>query len=97
MSKRTKHTKTLILSNGKWTPHDLRRTAATLMTALGILPDIADKCLNHKEPNRMRRTYLLHSYDNEKQAAWNALGERLQLLTAKINSNVIFGNFKESA
>lgn len=97
MSNRTKQSKTLLLSNGKWTPHDLRRTAATLMTALGILPDIADKCLNHKEPNRMRRTYLLHSYDNEKQAAWNALGERLQLLTAKINSNVIFGNFKESA
>jgi hypothetical protein len=67
------------------------------MTALGILPDIADKCLNHKEPNRMRRTYLLHSYDKEKQVAWETLGERLQMLTANTNSNVIFGNFKESA
>lgn len=97
MSNRTKQSKTLLLSNGKWTPHDLRRTAATLMTALGILPDIADKCLNHKEPNRMRRTYLLHSYDKEKQVAWETLGERLQMLTANTNSNVIFGNFKESA
>ena len=48
MSNRAKQSKTLLLSKGKWTPHDLRRTAATLMTALGILPDIADKCLNHK-------------------------------------------------
>lgn len=94
---RTSNTKALILSNGKWTPHDLRRTAATLMTALGVLPDIADKCLNHKEPNRMRRTYLLHSYDKEKQVAWETLGGRLQILTANMNSNVIFGKFKESA
>ena len=97
MSNRTSNTKALMLSSGKWTPHDLRKTAATLMTALGVLPDIADKCLNHKEPNRMRRTYLLHSYDKEKQVAWETLGGRLQILTANMNSNVIFGKFKEIA
>jgi integrase len=97
MTNRTKQSIGLLLPNGKWTPHDLRRTAATIMTALGILPDIADKCLNHKEPNRMRRTYILHSYDKEKQVAWETLGGRLQMLTVNINSNVIFGNFKESA
>jgi integrase len=97
MSNRTKQSKTLLLSNGKWTPHDLRRTAATLMTALGILPDIADKCLNHKEPNRMRRTYLLHSYDKEKQIAWETLGGRLELLGRKNVSNVIIKNFEQAA
>jgi len=97
MSNRTSNTKALILTNGKWTPHDLRRTAATLITALGVLPDIADKCLNHKEPNRMRRTYLLHNYDNEKQMAWKLLGDRLDLLTKHNLKNVITTNFGQAA
>lgn len=97
MSNRTNNSRALILSNEKWTPHDLRRTAATLMTALGILPDIADKCLNHKEPNRMRRTYLLHRYDKEKKAAWDALGERLELLKFTAISNVSLLPLRKSA
>lgn len=88
MSGRTKHTSSLILSGGKWTPHDLRRTAGTLMTALGVLPDIADKCLNHKEQNRIRRTYLRHNYETEKRQAWRLLGERLTLLTNTEAKNV---------
>jgi integrase len=38
---------TLVLSKGdrgEWTPHDLRRTAATMMQQLDILPDIIDRC-----------------------------------------------------
>lgn len=97
MSKRTHNSRALVLPNGKWTPHDLRRTAATLMTALGVLPDIADKCLNHKEPNRMRRTYLLHSYENEKKAAWQILGERLELLKSTATSNVTFLPLRKTA
>ena len=89
MSGRSKQKYALKLSGGKWTPHDLRRTAGTLMTALGVLPDVADKCLNHKEQNRIRRTYLRHSYENEKREAWRLLGERLQLLTNEQASNVI--------
>lgn len=88
MNGRSKHTKALILSGGKWTPHDLRRTAGTLMTALGVLPDIADKCLNHKEQNRIRRTYLRHNYENEKREAWRLLGDRLDILTNTQATNV---------
>lgn len=67
MSNRSKDCQALVLPGGKWTCHDLRRTTGTMMTALGVLPDIADKCLNHKEQNRIRRTYLRHNYENEKR------------------------------
>lgn len=80
LSKRTTHSSALILKQGKWTPHDLRRTAATAMTALGVLPDIADRCLNHLEQNRIRRTYLQHSYAKEMVAAWDLLGAHLERL-----------------
>jgi integrase len=78
---RTKAKASLLLSGGKWTPHDLRRTAGTLMTQLGVLPEIADRCLNHIEQNRIKRTYLRHSYEPEKKEAWELLGKRLEQLT----------------
>lgn len=31
-------------AKGEWTPHDLRRTAATMMQALGAPPDVIDRC-----------------------------------------------------
>lgn len=97
MSNRSQHAHALKLSGGRWTPHDLRRTAGTMMTALGVLPDIADKCLNHKEQNRIRRTYLRHSYEAEKREAWRLLGERLELLTRADASNVITASFQKTA
>jgi hypothetical protein len=81
MSGRSSRTSALVLSGGKWTPHDLRRTAATLMTALGVLPEVAEKCLNHTEESRVKRTYQRYSYESEKREAWRLLGERLDLLT----------------
>lgn len=33
--------------NGEWTPHDLRRTASTMMQALRVSPDVIDRCQNH--------------------------------------------------
>ena len=35
----------LLLPGGHWTAHDLRRTAATLMAALGVSSDVIDECL----------------------------------------------------
>jgi integrase len=81
MSNRSPHTSALILPGGNWTPHDLRRSGATMMTALGVLPEVAERCLNHTEENRVKRTYQRHSYDKEKREAWRLLGERLDLLT----------------
>ena len=45
MANRTKLTQALELPNGKWTPHDLRRTGATFMGNLGVRPDVIDKSL----------------------------------------------------
>lgn len=89
MSRRTPYTNALALPGGKWTPHDLRRTAATLMTALGVLPEVAEKCLNHTEESRVKRTYQRHSYEREKYEAWRMLGDRLDLLIRDDISNVI--------
>jgi integrase len=78
-SNRSQANAALMLPGGNWTPHDLRRTGATMMTALGVLPEIAERCLNHTEENKMKRTYQRHSYDNEKRAAWRLLGDSLEL------------------
>ena len=73
---------TLVLPGGRWTPHDLRRTGATIMVSLGVLPEVAERCLNHTEENKVKRIYQRHSYEVEMREAWRLLGERLTLLTA---------------
>lgn len=89
MSKRTPATSSLLLPRGIWKPHDLRRTGATLMCNMGVLDGVADKCLNHKEPNRMRRIYLRHTHETAMREAWTLLGERLDLLTRADAGNVV--------
>lgn len=64
--------------DGAWTPHDLRRTGATMMQALGISLELIGRCQNHVLPgSKVRQHYMLHDYADEKRAAWAALGERL--------------------
>jgi integrase len=70
----------LVLAGGKWTPHDLRRTGATIMTAQGVIPEVAERCLNHTEENKVKRVYQRHSYGPEKQEAWNLLGAHTRKL-----------------
>lgn len=66
-------------SNGEWTPHDLRRTAATMMQALGVSPDVIDRCQNHVlAGSRVRRHYLTHEYNDEKREAWRKLGAEIE-------------------
>jgi len=73
----------LELPGGRWVPHDLRRTAATIMVQLGVLPDVVEKCLNHTEPNKLKRIYQRASYEVPMREAWRLLGERLDLLANK--------------
>lgn len=81
MSNRSAKAQALLLKGGKWTPHDLRRTGATLMTALGVLPEVAERCLNHTEENKVKRTYQRHSYAKEMSEAWHVLGQYLDRTT----------------
>lgn len=74
---RSKHFDSLVLVGGKWTPHDLRRTSATAMVSLGIPPDVIERCLNHVEENKMKKTYQRYDYAEEQKAAWILLGEHL--------------------
>jgi len=82
LSNRSANAQALLLPGGKWTPHDLRRTGATIMTALGVLPEVAERCLNHTEENKVKRTYQRHSYTKEMGAAWKTLGQHLEKLTS---------------
>lgn len=72
---------TLVLDGGRqgpWSPHDLRRTGATMMQALGVPLDTIDRCQNHVIfGSKVRRHYLRHDYANEKQEAWLRLGLEL--------------------
>ena len=77
----------LVLSggeNGEWTPHDLRRTGATMMQALGVMPDVIDRCQNHVlAGSRVRRHYLKHDYADETKQAWAKLGAAIEAALAR--------------
>jgi integrase len=90
LSNRSAHKDALRLTGGKWTPHDLRRTGATIMGNLGILPDVIEKCLNHTEQNKMKRVYQRQELKAEQADAWRKLGERLALLTGSADNVVLF-------
>jgi hypothetical protein len=51
-----------------------------MMTALGVLPEVAERCLNHLEENNIKRTYQRHSYHLEMADAWCLLGQRIETL-----------------
>lgn len=78
---RTKNTSALLLPGARWTAHDLRRTAATLMAGLGISGDVIDECLNHIIESRVRRTYIRDRRTAEQARAFDALGAYLDALT----------------
>jgi integrase len=56
----------------RWTLHDLRRTARSLMSRVGVPSDHAERCLGHVLPG-IRGTYDRHEYLNEKRSAFEAL------------------------
>lgn len=82
LKNRTAATESLVLSGGKWTAHDLRRTAATLMASLRISSDVIDECLNHIIPSRARRIYIRDRRETEQAQAFDALGGKLSELVA---------------
>jgi integrase len=96
LSNRSKDSEALILTGGKWTPHDLRRTGATLMGNLLIQPDVIEKCLNHTEENKVKRIYQRQELKLEQAEAWRVLGERLSLLVTMDSSNVLLMQSKKT-
>ena len=74
---RSTATRALVLPGGRWTHHDLRRTAASLMAGLGISGDVINECLNHKLADRMARVYIHNRREGEQRIAFDALGRKL--------------------
>ena len=65
-----------VRSGINFVPHDLRRTAASHMTSMGIARLTVGKILNHVDRS-VTATYDRHSYDHEKRAALEKWGKRL--------------------
>jgi integrase len=72
-----------------FTPHDLRRTAATWLGRSGVRPDTIDQLLNHAA-GRISRTYNRAGYDAEKRQAVIVLGDLVEgVLAGEERSNVV--------
>lgn len=65
----------------KFTPHDLRRTAATFMSSAGEMDEVIDSVLNHVKQGIIR-TYNLNKYDKEKQKALEAWERKLNSIVS---------------
>jgi hypothetical protein len=65
------------------------RTGATMMGNLGIRGEVIEKCLNHTEENRLKKTYQQQSLMKEQAEAWRVLGDCLDVLLGTCGNNVL--------
>ena len=75
----------LVLGDEEWTPHDLRRTGATMMQKLKISREVINLCQNHVIGSKVDRVYLLDDYADAKREAWKKLGDRLEAILSASN------------
>lgn len=83
----------LLLDGGPFTPHDLRRSAASLMQHLGVRSEVIERALNHTAPGIVK-VYQRAEMLDERRAAFEALGKRLAELvdTAGIDHAMTLAN-----
>lgn len=67
---------TLVMPNGRWVMHDVRRTGATLMGELAVPEEVIEKCLNH----RTAESALIYTYQqqqrlHDRKAAFDLLSD----------------------
>jgi len=65
----------------RWTFHDLRRTARSNWSALGIAPHICEMMLGHAQPG-MHAVYDTHRYEHERRVALEAWSRRIVEIVA---------------
>jgi integrase len=71
---------TTIMGIAPWTPHDLRRSAATGMEEIGVSPFIVGHVLNHVSATKSTitsRVYARYDYAREKREALDLWADRL--------------------
>jgi integrase len=71
-----------------WQQRDLRRTARTLMSRVGVGVDIAEHCLGHVLPT-IRRTYDRYDYLVEKREAFEKLAALVERIVNPDPTNVV--------
>lgn len=76
---RARERKTDPLTVLDFSPHDLRRTAASHMASGGVERFVIGRLLNHVEPG-VTKVYDRHSYDQEKQRAAKTWENRLRAI-----------------
>lgn len=80
-----------------FTPHDLRRTASTHMTSLGIPRLHVKKLLNHSDEDDTTGIYDRYHYWAEKQHALEVWADELRAVVAgKVRKEVPLGDDKEA-
>ena len=72
-----------------FTPHDLRRTAASMMTALGVQRLHVAKVLNHADRDVTGRVYDRNEYDPEKRQALQLWANHLRTIIAGEHAKVV--------
>ena len=66
-----------------WVLHDLRRSARSLMSRAGVLPDIGERCLGHKIAG-VRGVYDRHEFLDEKRDAFAKLAAIVAEIVAEL-------------
>src|SRR5262249_19714492 len=74
-----------------WTPHDLRRTAATGMADIGVQPHVIEALLHHVSGPKARVAgiYNRASYEREKAQALDMWGDHLLAIVRGRKSKVV--------
>lgn len=87
-----KRGKATIIGIEPWTPHDLRRTAATHMEEIGISPFIIGHVLNHVSVTKASitsRVYARYDYAREKREAMDLWADRLAAIIEGKGAEVV--------
>jgi len=73
-----------------WTLHDLRRSVATGMNDLGVLPHVADRILNHASAKKggVMAVYNRAEYAGERKAAMSLWAEHLERLLSRNTARI---------
>jgi integrase len=72
----------------RWTLHDLRRTARTLMGDAGVRPDIAERVLGHAIPG-VGGVYDRSEYLTQKSEALEMLARHIDSIVRPTTDNVV--------
>lgn len=76
---------------GRWTPHDLRRTMRTGLSACRVRPDIAELAIGHAKQGIVA-VYDQHAFDAERRAALEVWEARLLQIIAGRDPDAAAGN-----